>query len=185
MYLCSNHLLSQPERIEFYSHISNKAARPVGFAVKGVLVFFIIKETTASDKEGGSYPWLPGCERTLAWVSFLILDPWLDQCFFFFCWKKNSKLSLQVGPKLSLHPRLHRWDWISGSPASPPLSARGLQMQVCFDGRCYSLRHSAAVPSVLTDRRSCLFHFVKCPWVKINWIYCCYYVCSLTLHIKK
>ena len=83
MYLCSNHLLSQPERIEFYSHISNKADRPVGFAVKGVLVFFIIKETTASDKEGGSYPCLPGCERTLAWVS-LLLDPSLDQCFFFF-----------------------------------------------------------------------------------------------------
>ena len=64
------------------------------------------------------------------------------------------------------------WDWISGSPVSPPLCAWGLQTQVHFwtegavpCGAGGGVDGGAAVPSMLTDRRSiyfllCLFSYV-------------------------
>ena len=79
------------------------------------------------------------------------------------------------GLMLSLRPRLCHWDWISGSPASPPLCARGLQTQVSFwtEGAVpcsagVSVDGGAAVLSVLTDRRSiyslfCLFSYMFVP----------------------
>ena len=60
----------------------------------------------------------------------------------------------------------------------PPLSAQGLQRQVCFDGRCCSLRCwrrcSCSLPAdwqALHLFFVCLLCFVKCPWVPRKALY--------------
>ena len=74
---------------------------------------------------------------------------------------------------------VHR-DWISGSPASPPLCAWDLQMQVRFwtegavpCGAGGRVDGGAAVPSILTDRRS--YHF----FILFVFIYVCYTLLSV------
>ena len=87
----------------------------------------------------------------------------------------NSWTSAVASPR---SPSLGLDLWVSC--VAPPLCARSLQMQVHIQaegavpcGADGGIDSCAAVPSILTDRRSicfacfhlCLFHFVKCPWV--------------------
>ena len=63
-----------------------------------------------------------------------------------------------AGPLLPLHPGLHWWHWISGSPASPPRCVHGASRRkfVCLDGAIpCGADCSAAVPTVPTN--SCPF----------------------------
>ena len=112
----------------------------------------------------------------------------LDDC----CWGLQVFSAGALGLLLSLHPDLRRWDWISGSPASPPaVATEPPDASSHLDGGCCSLRCRRwywrlcgcslradwqadwLTPLILcfVHLHICLFHFVKCPWVPRKALY--------------
>ena len=84
------------------------------------------------------------------------------------CWQGLQMfIAGDLGPLLSLHPRLHQWDWISGSPVLHRCVHRASRCKFVStdDAILCSADCDAAVSSELTDRHSiyslfCLLLFV-------------------------